>query len=133
MCKLVKKPCSAPGCGKLVEASGPPWCPEHKREQRQRSEHGRASSTARGYGVRWRRLRLSILARDFWICQVCERAGNEVDHIQPKYRGGTDDGSNLQTICRDCHALKSAGELSHAKRNPDRPEPGAIERTDWRF
>lgn len=49
------------------------------------------------------------------LCIHCQRAGrvtlaDEVDHIIPLAKGGTDEFKNLQGLCRDCHARKSAGE-----------------------
>lgn len=75
----------------------------------------RASRHERGYGTAWDKLRLRILARDRHLCQPCKRkgrikAGNEVDHIVPKAKGGTDDEGNLQVTCRDCHRDKTIRE-----------------------
>jgi 5-methylcytosine-specific restriction protein A len=68
------------------------------------------SSTARGYGARWQRLRLLVLARDFYLCQCPECAkrqvplpATEVDHIKPKAQGGTDEESNLRAVNSECH------------------------------
>ncbi|WP_272575920.1 HNH endonuclease, partial [Providencia sp. PROV273] len=33
-----------------------------------------------------------------------------VDHIKPKAHGGTDDDSNLQSLCWPCHKRKTARE-----------------------
>jgi 5-methylcytosine-specific restriction endonuclease McrA len=30
----------------------------------------------------------------------------------PLHRGGTNDASNLQSLCKDCHAAKTAAEAS---------------------
>lgn len=71
-------------------------------------------TTERGYGAAWRKLRGRILMRDKHLCQPCKRAGkltqaNEVDHIQPKAKGGTDEPENLQAICTACHKKKTSG------------------------
>ena len=67
-----------------------------------------------GYGSEWKRLRLQVLKRDCHICQceACRKVGrvkpaNEVDHIVPKAKGGTDSLSNFQAINSDCHKLKT--------------------------
>lgn len=39
------------------------------------------------------------------------RAAYEVDHITPRKDGGSDDRSNLQSLCDPCHKLKSANEM----------------------
>ena len=37
---------------------------------------------------------------------VLSMEGMQVDHIHPKYRGGTDDSNNLNPACRVCNAWK---------------------------
>lgn len=67
----------------------------------------------KGRGGRpWRRLRDKILARDLYTCQSCGRVGGqlEIDHIVNKAQGGTDDESNLQTLCKSCHQTKTHTE-----------------------
>jgi 5-methylcytosine-specific restriction enzyme A len=51
-----------------------------------------------------------VLRRDGYVCQCdeCRRfkrvtEANEVDHIVPIARGGTDDMSNLRAINGECH------------------------------
>jgi len=49
------------------------------------------------------------------LCEQCKRkgittAGQCVDHIRPLSQGGTNDFSNLQTLCNSCHAKKSSLE-----------------------
>lgn len=72
----------------------------------------RTSRHERGYGTAWDKLRKRILARDKHLCQPCLRkarvtAANQVDHITPKAKGGTDDEHNLEAICGPCHADKT--------------------------
>jgi 5-methylcytosine-specific restriction enzyme A len=104
-----RRPCSHPGCPRLVDKANP--CPEHGKRP---WEHDRPSAAARGYGRAWQKLRAFILARDP-LCDVCDEAGRVtpatmVDHIVPKHLGGTDDDSNLRGICKPCHDTKSALE-----------------------
>lgn len=80
----------------------------------------RGSRHERGYGSAWDKMRLRILARDAGLCQPCQAGGrvtvgNIVDHITPKAIGGTDDAGNLQCICRECHADKTAREALQAR------------------
>ncbi|NTV45830.1 MAG: HNH endonuclease [Chlorobiales bacterium] len=55
----------------------------------------------------------SVLARDNWKCRSCGRSAKEngitleVDHIIPRSKGGTNDISNLQTLCKKCNIGKS--------------------------
>ena len=93
-------------CGKAVGS----MCTTCHRQSRAIREKGRPSAHARGYGARWRKLRYIVL-HDAPICAVCNRAAStEVDHVIPKVLGGTDQMSNLQGICWQCHADKTANE-----------------------
>ncbi|WP_027817080.1 HNH endonuclease [Paraburkholderia bannensis] len=109
------RPCKHRGCRTLV-AGGKTWCEAHASEEvKWAPDSKRGNRHARGYGNAWVRLRERILARDCGLCQTCKSAGRvtiatEVDHIVPKARGGTDDDSNLQSICHPCHASKTGRE-----------------------
>jgi 5-methylcytosine-specific restriction protein A len=68
-------------------------------------------------GGAWAKLREQILRRDGYLCRCEEcrrtgavRAADEVDHVIPLARGGTDDPSNLQAIARECHRMKTRRE-----------------------
>ena len=90
------------GCNEPVRGS----CPACSRAR----ERARGSAHQRGYGRRWRLQRAYVLAIEP-ICRTCKRvAANEVDHIKRKADGGTDDISNLQPLCKECHAIKTALE-----------------------
>lgn len=56
----------------------------------------------------WREIRQEALRRDNGRCQVCgkERSG-QVHHVIPRSQGGTNDLSNLITLCGQCHMLVS--------------------------
>ena len=60
--------------------------------------------------------RLQILARDEFTCLKCGQPypeyNLEVDHIIPLHQGGPDNASNLQTLCKACHAAKTASEAA---------------------
>ena len=63
----------------------------------------------RGVAQRTRRLMAHPL------CATCYDAGrivptDEIDHVVPLSRGGTDDDDNVQGLCAACHRAKSAGE-----------------------
>jgi 5-methylcytosine-specific restriction endonuclease McrA len=60
----------------------------------------------------WKRQRLIVLRRDCYICAYCGQAANEVDHVQPRVQGGTDDLDNLVACCRMCNLRK--GKRSEA-------------------
>lgn len=73
-------------------------------------------------GRPWQRKRERIFERDGYVCQIhLERGEVKVvtltgplagvcDHRVPLAEGGTDDDSNLQTICRDCDREKTQVE-----------------------
>ena len=55
------------------------------------------------------------------LCVKCQSKGRitaatEVDHIVPLHKGGTDDLDNLQSLCHDCHAEKTATEQGKRRR-----------------
>ena len=76
----------------------------------------RGNRHERGYGAAWEKLRAEVLKRDEGLCQPClfgqmrPTPATEVDHIVPKAQGGTDDPSNLQSICTSCHRAKTSRE-----------------------
>ena len=86
----------------------------------------KVSPADRGYGPEWKRLRLTILKRDGYICRCPDCNGGEirvrpathVDHIVSKADWqrrhgsleGVDDPSNLRAINKDCHERKSIVE-----------------------
>ena len=56
----------------------------------------------------WRRIRESILRRDKFTCVECKRPCNraeaDIHHLLPRSAGGSDEPSNLITLCDGCHA-----------------------------
>ena len=112
-------PCRKPMCGALVRGGG--WCDKHadQRSGWERSHNGRTAAQ-RGYGREWRRLRTAVMQRDRALCQAHLVGGRyvaaqAVDHIVPKSAGGTDDAANLQALCHQCHAIKTAKEGAGAR------------------
>jgi hypothetical protein len=61
-----------------------------------------------GYGDDWEERAKRIRARDGYECQRCGATNTElhVNHITPIREGGSHDESNLETICRSCHAAE---------------------------
>jgi 5-methylcytosine-specific restriction protein A len=96
-------------------------CVKHPKKAFRKASNAQATTTQRGYGWSWQKLRIGVLKRDRELCQVCERQGivalaTEVDHIVPKELGGTDDPENLQAICEQCHREKTQIEAAHGSR-----------------
>ena len=83
----------------------------------------------------WPKIRLRILRRDSYRCQIREGGGqgapclapaNEVDHVIP---GDDHSPKNLQAACRSCHARKSSAEGLAARpmrRRKPEAHPGLI-------
>jgi len=52
----------------------------------------------------WKEISSKIRERDNYCCKICGTGGKvEVHHIIPKSIGGTEDETNLITLCKDCH------------------------------
>lgn len=81
-------------------------------------------------GQELRKYRLQV----YPLCAECQKAGiikptDEIDHIVPLAMGGTDTEDNVQGLCFDHHAQKTALEdVSHqaAANHPDWLEPSGI-------
>jgi hypothetical protein len=72
------------------------------------------------------RLRHECFKRDNYTCKECgatkEQKTLHCDHILPVSQGGTDELSNLQTLCDDCNLAKynrcfKAGEIKEEENN----------------
>jgi 5-methylcytosine-specific restriction protein A len=75
------------------------------------------------YGSQWRKIRTRYVHKHP-LCEECLKHGRfvpveEVHHIVPISEGGTNDESNLMSLCRSCH------EKIHEKRG-DRKPGGAV-------
>lgn len=78
-----------------------PW--DHSPAKRQ--------ADARNYGTNYRRQRQAALNRDRHRCVTCGATRDlQVDHIVPVSQGGTEDLTNLRTLCGRCHRSKTANE-----------------------
>lgn len=109
--KRAASPCKRRPCPGLVRDGVCSVCgPTQKPGQRELDER-RGTAAQRGYGSRWRRLRLMQL-RANPLCVECAKLGRvvaatDVDHIIPKRDGGTDEASNLQSLCHAHHSQKT--------------------------
>ena len=102
------KPCSYPGCPKLVPA-GETYCPEHYKQINQEYErYERDPAVRRRYNKEWRKIRgLYVKAHPY--CELCYRDGvmtpvEEVHHIIPLSEGGNNSFDNLMSLCKSCHS-----------------------------
>lgn len=100
-----KKPCNAPRCSELVSNGG--YCDKHKREwkAKQPKRDERESACKRGYDRTWRKVAKSYMQLEP-LCELCQDYRDlMVHHKKPLSEGGERlDFSNLQTLCRSCHA-----------------------------
>lgn len=69
--------------------------------------------------VAWKRIRADVLKRDLYRCQGypkgkhaagCNGFASEVDHVDGDPGNNTLDGSNFQSLSRNCHSVKTAKE-----------------------
>ena len=79
--------------------------------RRQQTEPKKNWGNGRG-GRPWRRLKESIHVRDGYTYQLCGLVTHqlECDHKVNTAQGGTDDPSNLWSLCIDCHKKKTQQE-----------------------
>jgi len=108
-----KRPCSYPRCPNLTTER---YCEQHKKQAAKRYDQERGTAAQRGYGPRWRKVRMMFL-RQHPLCVECQKAGRltpatVVDHIIP-HKGDMVlfwDESNWQALCKPCHDRKTAKE-----------------------
>ena len=81
------------------------------------------------------------------LCVACDERGvvtmgTELDHIVPVFRGGSNEDSNLQWLCTECHREKTAADCGTTYRAPvgvdgwpvnfaERGPQGAVEKSKW--
>lgn len=94
----------------------PTKAPRHRTPQPPgivKHEVKRPSSHARGYDKAWQRMAQRFrhehpyCADPFGHHGGRRVLGQHVDHIVALARGGTNDGSNLQSLCHACHSRKT--------------------------
>jgi len=60
---------------------------------------------------RWQRVRLEIMQRDAFTCQLCERTDRTLNVHHHYYENGRDPwdypANSLTTMCEDCHTVES--------------------------
>lgn len=92
------KICPHPGCPNIN-------CQEHARPVRRMDT--RPSAARRGYDQKWRRIRAMFLKKHP-SCVVCGAPATEVDHVLPLAEGGTNEWSNLRSMCKSHHSQHTA-------------------------
>lgn len=76
------------------------------------TRRGGTIATERIRGYELQKIRKRILLRDDYACRKCGRVSVEleIDHVVPLYLGGRESDSNRQSLCSECHAIKSDEE-----------------------
>lgn len=103
------RPCSKPGCPRLVNGKDS-RCADHAREREQR----RGTAAERGYDHVWRALRGRFLIEHPYCVRCMEKGdtvtATQVDHVVP-HRGDEHlrtDWNNLQSLCASHHSEKTS-------------------------
>jgi 5-methylcytosine-specific restriction enzyme A len=116
---LAARPCPTPGCKKLIRGKEK-RCADHLRfNNANRPETDKQYNTARWQKMRDRKLKSNPL------CERCESLNKItiavlVDHITPvRDQGEMFDENNLQSLCRDCHDIKTADDLKKRSKWPE--------------
>ncbi len=97
--------CTMPGCPVLVY--GQSRCAEHQKAHEERWGEQRKV----GYGREWRKRRTEYIEAHPFCADPfhtgCTAFATDVDHILSRTRGGSEDESNLQSLCGACHRRKT--------------------------
>ena len=105
MPKKPKRPCAYPNCPKLTDGL---YCEEHKKIANQQYEkYGRRYKRSERYGSAWQKVR-DRYVKLHPFCEMCFEEGHIghadiVHHIKPLSEGGTNDESNLMSVCFHHH------------------------------
>jgi 5-methylcytosine-specific restriction protein A len=106
-----KRPCSYPGCGRLV--SDGQYCAKHQKTMnRNYNKYQRHPESNKRYGRAWKRIRDRYI-KAHPLCEECQRQGRltpaeEVHHILPLSKGGGNETENLMSLCKSCHSRITA-------------------------
>lgn len=109
------KPCSHPGCGKLVR-DGSGRCEAHPRPDWRK----KPDAPKRMTGRKLQAARKALFEADP-LCAMCKAKGvvrlaTQRDHIIPLSEGGEDVPENTQGLCSEHHDEKSLAERLRAQR-----------------
>lgn len=103
----MKKPCSFAGCTAFA-VDGSQYCAKHRKQSASDyNRYVRRDDIRHMYNTVWKQVRKAY-ASQHPLCEQCLKDGHavlmdEVHHILPVSRGGTNDFSNLMSLCRSCH------------------------------
>src|SRR3990167_165234 len=71
---------------------------------------------------RKRSLKYEVFQRDLWKCKICGNGNKDVlvvDHKKPRhlFKELINDARNLQTLCANCHMIKTKKEAKFWNKN----------------
>jgi len=83
-------------------------------EARRYERYERDPAVRKRYGRTWKRIRDRYMATHP-LCEECQQRGKivsaeEVHHITPLSKGGTNDCANLMALCTPCHSAITTRE-----------------------
>lgn len=102
-----KRSCRYPGCPKLTDRV---YCDEHKRLMNSHyNKFTRGYDSNDRYNSAWRKIRNRYI-RQHPLCERCLAEGRYtpadlVHHKKPLSDGGTNENSNLMSLCYSCHEI----------------------------
>lgn len=81
------------------------------------------------YPANWDEIRHNVYRRDNYTCKQCGATNTRLhcDHIKPLSKGGTNDYSNLRTLCEECHITEHPHMLNSPvfrQRHPEHQKDG---------
>lgn len=83
-----------------------------------RAWKNRPKANQGAYGGDWPRIRLEVLRRDGFQCQLrfsgCLQKASEVDHIRGVSENGSNEPSNCRAACSRCHATRTGRQGARA-------------------
>lgn len=103
-------PCSIRACPNRSAGHG--LCIAHEQQRKARLDAERAGSSLvrQIHSAEWRQARAEQLRREPY-CRHCGADATEVHHIIRRANGGTDEPSNLMSLCRRCHSSITSKEV----------------------
>jgi 5-methylcytosine-specific restriction endonuclease McrA len=86
------------------------WQKEQRDWRNLREYYAQRQTQKQVFDEEFLEVRTAVLKRDGYRCVNCGQTGTElhVHHIIPRSEGGTNDLSNLVTLCGKCHSIQDA-------------------------